>query len=200
METIKWVFEVLKEIEKVSKKPILAILNTHKHGDHWFANLSMKKRYNDVKIYAHPKMIKEVKNGEAEKWYNILDRLSHNLEGTKPFAFPSFEIKDGDILEIDGEKFQIIHPKIAHTDTDIIIKHLNSNTIFLGDNVMRGRLGAFDSSSSVFGNIELLEKVKKETNATLYVPGHGHSGSKEEVVEPYLKYSKDISKICKKSL
>ncbi len=191
--------EVLAEIEKVSKKPILAVINTHKHGDHWFANLAILKKYPKVKIYAHPQMIKEVKAGEANKWYEILDRLSHNLKGTKPFAFPNSELKDGQLLEVDGQKFEIMHPKKTHTDTDIIVKHTNSNTIFLGDNVMRGRLGGFDDSSSIFGNIELLENLKKDTNAKLYVPGHGLSGKKEEVIDPYLTYLKTVVKYAKKA-
>jgi len=191
--------EVLKEIEKVSKKPILAVIDTHKHGDHWFANLAILKKYPTVKIYAHPQMIKEVKNGEADKWYDILDRLSHNLKGTKPYAFPNSEVTDGQIIEVDGEKFKIIHPKKTHTDTDIVVEHINSNTIFLGDNVMRGRLGSFDSSSSIFGNIELLEKLKKDTNAKLYVPGHGVSGTKKEVIEPYLTYLRTLIKYAKKA-
>jgi len=191
--------EIVKEAQKVSKKPVVAILNTHKHGDHWFANLAFKKAYPDVKIYAHPNMIKEVKNGEAQKWYEILDRLSHNLKGTKPFAFPAYELKDKQELTIDDQKFKIYHPKKTHTDTDIIIEHLNSNTIFLGDNVMRGRLGGFDDSSSIFGNKELLEKLKKETNAKVYVPGHGISGTKSEVVDPYLTYLQTLIKYATKA-
>ncbi len=191
--------EVLKEIEKVNKKPVLAIFNTHKHGDHWFANIAFLKKYPKVKIYAHPQMIKEVKDKEAIKWYNILEKLTHNLKGTKPFAFPNTPIKDNEIIEIDGEKFKITHPKSAHTNSDIIIHHINSNTIFLGDNVMKGRLGMFDSSSSILENINLLEKIKKTTNATIYVPGHGISGKKDEVINPYLNYLKTLKKYAQKA-
>ena len=191
--------EILKEVQKVSKKPVVAILNTHKHGDHWFANLAFKKAFPNVKIYAHPNMIKEVKAGEAEKWYGILDRLSHNLKGTKPFAFPTYELKDSQVLEIDGEKFKISHPKKTHTDTDIIITHTNSNTIFLGDNVMRGRLGGFDASSSIFGNRDILQKLTKQSNAKVYVPGHGLSGSKDEVIKPYLTYLNTLIKYATKA-
>jgi len=191
--------EILKEVQKVSKKPVIAILNTHKHGDHWFANLAFKKAFVDAKIYAHPNMIKEVKAGEAEKWYGILDRLSHNLKGTKPFAYPKYELKDGQELTIDDQKFKIYHPKKTHTDTDIIIEHLNSNTIFLGDNVMRGRLGGFDASSSIFGNKELLERLQKESNAKVYVPGHGESGSKDDVIKPYLTYLTTLIKYATKA-
>ncbi len=85
--------KVLAEIEKVSKKPIIAILNTHKHGDHWFANRAIQSKYPKIDIYAHPNMIKEVKAGEADKWYGILERLSKNLKGTKPYSFPNQRAK-----------------------------------------------------------------------------------------------------------
>ena len=124
--------KVLEEIEKVSEKPIVAILNTHKHGDHWFANIALAEKYPQVKIYAHPNMIEEVKEGEAEKWYGILQRLTGNLEGTKPFRFPDHALKDGETLSIDGESFRIFHPKKAHTDTDILIAHQGSQTCSWG--------------------------------------------------------------------
>ena len=191
--------KVLEEIEKVNKKPILAILNTHKHGDHWFANGAMVEKYPKVKIYAHPNMIREAKAGEAEKWYGILERLSHNLEGTKPFTFPALELRDGQQIVIDGQHFLIRHPKKAHTDTDILIEHKESNTLFLGDNVMKNRLGGFDASSSILGNIELLEGIMKNGDYTLYVPGHGPSGAKEETVGPFLRYLKILKKWAQKA-
>ena len=191
--------KILAEIEKVSKKPIIAVLNTHKHGDHWFANVAISEKYPKAPIYAHPNMIKEVKAGEADKWYGILDRLSHNLKGTKPYKFPDHELKDGQKIDIDGEKFVIRHPKKAHTDTDILILHENSSTLFLGDNVMKNRLGGFDDSSSILGNIALLEDIMKNTNYKLYVPGHGPSGKKEETVGPFLEYMKILVKYAKKA-
>ncbi len=180
--------EVLAQIEEVSTKPILAVFNTHKHGDHWFANKAIVQKYPDAKIYAHPNMIKEVKAGEAEIWYGILSRTTGNLEGTKEFAYPTTALKDGDLIEVDGEKFEISFPQRAHTDTDLMITHLNSKTLFLADNLMKGRLGSFDESSSILGNIELLEQIKADSNFTLYVPGHGISGSRDETIDPFLNY------------
>ena len=192
--------KILSEIEKISKKPILATINTHKHGDHWFANKALLEKYPKLKIYAHPQMIKEVKAGEAEKWFNILDKLTKNLKGTNnAFAYPNHPLKEGDSLDIDGEKFTVYHPKEAHTDTDIVITHLNSKTVFLGDNVMKGRLGAFDNSSSIAGNIALLEGLMKEKEASYYIPGHGQSGKREETILPYLTYLKTIAKWAQKA-
>ena len=98
--------KVLAQIEKVSKKPILAVFNTHKHGDHWFANKAIVEKYPKVTIYADEHMIKAVKKGEADKWYKILDRMTEgNLGGTKAFAYPTKALKNADKVEVDGETF-----------------------------------------------------------------------------------------------
>jgi glyoxylase-like metal-dependent hydrolase (beta-lactamase superfamily II) len=186
--------KILKEIEKISKKPIVATINTHKHGDHWFANKALLEKYPNLQIYAHPQMIKEVKAGGAQTWFNILQSLSKNLDGTNnEFPYPNRSVINNQKLIIDGEEFVIRHrPKIAHTNTDIVITHLNSQTMFLGDNVMKNRLGGFDASSMISGNIQLLEEIKKEKEWKLYVPGHGPSGKRDETIDPFLTYMKIV--------
>jgi len=192
--------KILAEVEKISKKPIVAIIDTHKHGDHWFANKAMAEKYPDVKIYALEKMIEVSKAGEAEKWYGILDRLSKNLEGTKEFQFPTISIKNGDKLVIDNQTFYIHSPKRAHTDTDVLIVHAESKTLFLGDNLMKNRLGGFDSSSSILGNIKLLEEIELAPELNLYVPGHGPSGAMHETIDPFLNYMKRLVVGAKEAL
>ncbi|MFA5461276.1 MAG: MBL fold metallo-hydrolase [Sulfurimonas sp.] len=194
---------IFAELEKVSKKPIVAIINTHKHGDHWFAGKVIKEKYPNVKSYGHTHMIEMVKNGEADLWYDILERLSKNLKGTNPFFFPDSNLDGTEVLTIDGETFKIFHPKRAHTDTDILVEHVNSKTLFLGDNLMKNRLGGFDDSSSIYGNIELLERIMAHedgyTEYNLYVPGHGPSGKMHEAIDPFLTYMKIIVKGAEKA-
>ncbi len=189
--------KILAEIETVSKKPIIAIFNTHKHGDHWFANKTIVEKYPNVKIYAHSHMISEAKAGAADLWYNILEGLSKNLKGTKPFAFPIIALEDGQTIDVDGQKFKIHHPKIAHTDTDVLIEHLNSGTLFTGDNIIHQRFGQFDESSSLLANIKLLEAIKNHKDGygtyKLIVPGHGPAGkTTAEVIDPFLNYLKIV--------
>lgn len=197
--------KIVSEVQKVSKKPVVAIFNTHKHGDHWFANKSFLEKYPKAKIYALDNMIKEVKKEAAETWYGILDGLTHNLKGTKPFAFPFIALKDGDKIEIDGEKFVMHHPYAnAHTDSDILIEHINSNTLFTGDNIIHNRFGGFDPSSSIFQNIVLLEDIKNQKNGfkkyDLIVPGHGpSSGDVTKVIDPFLNYLYVITKYAQKA-
>jgi len=189
--------KIVAEIEKVSNKPIIAVLNTHKHGDHWFANKSISQKYKDAKIYAHPKMIEEVKAGDAEVWYTILNKLTDNLNGTKEFAYPDYKLVDGQKIKIDSEEFIISHPKTAHTNTDLVIEHVGSKTLFLGDNLMKNRFGNFEVSSSIIGNIKYLQSLKNGKKFKLYVPGHGPSGQINETIDPFLNYLEIISNEAK---
>jgi glyoxylase-like metal-dependent hydrolase (beta-lactamase superfamily II) len=195
--------KIMAEIEKVSKKPIIAVFNTHKHGDHWFANKNIKEKYPNVPIYALTYMIEQVKDNSAETWYGILDRLTGNLEGTKPFTFPTKGVENKQTVVVDGQTFIMRHYSKGHTDTDILIEHTNSNTLFIGDNLITNRFGAFDESSSIIENIALLEKIKNQKDGfkkyKLYVPGHGPSNNQiSETVEPFLNYLKIIVAAAKK--
>jgi len=192
--------KILAEVGKISDKPIIAIIATHKHGDHWFAGKSMAEKYPNAKFYALQHMIDVSKAGEAQKWYDILERLSENLKGTKEFLYPSTALKNGDKLEIDGQTFYIYNPKRAHTDTDLVIVHAQSKTMFLGDNLMKNRLGGFDASSSIIGNIKLLEDIEASTELDWYVPGHGPSGKMHETLDPFIGYLKKLMVGAKQAL
>ena len=180
--------EVLKQIERVSSKPIIAIFLTHNHADHWFATGVLKKRYPKAKIYGH----KDLESFAKIRYFENIGNSKKNLTLALPIFYPTHFLKDAEELEIDGEKLFIQHPPFAHTNTDICISHINSNTLFTGDLVLRDILANFGYKSSIVGNIRFLEKLMKQKKHALYVPGHGAIGKREETLEPYLNFLKII--------
>lgn len=180
--------KVLKEIQKITKKPIVAVFNTHIHGDHWLGNQAISASFPKVKIYAHPEMIKQAKNGESERWIALMERLTAGIsKGTKA-VYPTDSTSHLQTLKIAHETFKIHAPlATAHTKTDIMIEHTNSKTIFLGDNSFIGRLGVFGADSDIHGNIKTLQYAKN-LHLKNYVPGHGKSGSAKLSLQPFLDY------------
>ncbi len=175
---------VAAQIKNISNKPIIAIFNTHDHDDHWFANSVLKQEYPNAKIYAHklmPSAAKELYGGDYESY-------GFSFKKAKKISFPEILLDDGDSVSIDGEVFFIQHPKNAHTNNDIAITHKNTNTIVMGDLLFEQTLANFGLNSSVSGNIAFLDKVDKQKDYTLYVPGHGYSGDKKLCFEPYYKF------------
>ncbi len=179
--------EVLTEIEKISDKPILAVFNTHIHGDHWLANQAVKEKYPNVKMYGHPEMITQANGEQGIIWVDMMKRLTEGkTEGTKVVA-PELAVNQGDAIEVDGQHFRIHSMVPAHTNTDIMIEHIESKTLFLGDNSFYQRMGRFDNSASMLGNIKVLEYAT-DLNMNTYVPGHGLTGKSETAVKPFLDY------------
>lgn len=186
---------VLKQIKDITKKPIIAIFNTHDHDDHWFANAVFKEAYPNLTIYAHTKM----KKAAIEMYGGTYRSRGFSFETAKRICFADTLLQGGETLLIDGETLYIQHPKNAHTNNDITISHLNSNTIFMGDLLMSKTLANFGLHSSILGNIDFLEKVEREKSYSLYVAGHGPSGSREETFMPYLTYLRIIKEEVKKA-
>lgn len=178
--------QVLAEISKVSAKPVIAVFNTHIHGDHWLGNHAIDEAHPDATIYAHPEM-KVQAAAQGLDWLDIMASMTEGMSSDTRLVIPGETVDDSDLIEIDGQKFRIHSILPAHTDTDIMIEHLNSKTVFLGDNCFRDRFGQFGESSSVSSNIQALQKIL-ELDVQQFVPGHGQSGSAGEAVQPYLNY------------
>jgi glyoxylase-like metal-dependent hydrolase (beta-lactamase superfamily II) len=178
--------QVLAEVRKISSKPVIAVFNTHIHGDHFLANHAVRKQYPEVAIYGHREMIDQVET-EGLSWIELMSSLTHGLsDGTELFG-PTEALDDGMELTIGQQQFRFHSRLPSHTNTDLVIEHLNSKTVFLGDNGVNQRMGRFDSSGSIIGNINILEALLDQ-DIEWFVPGHGMSGNKSEAMMPWLNY------------
>lgn len=75
---------VLKAIAGVTQEPVVAVFNTHIHGDHWLGNDAIRRVWPKAVIYAHPAMIRATAV-EGEMWLNIM-----NAATDKARAIPSW--------------------------------------------------------------------------------------------------------------
>jgi glyoxylase-like metal-dependent hydrolase (beta-lactamase superfamily II) len=167
---------LLGKIRTVTKAPVVAVFNTHIHGDHWLGNGAIRAAFPKAKLYAHPEMIARTA-AEGANWVTLMDRLSnHASAGTRAVA-PEIPVARGDRLTIGGLHFRVHHSGKAHTDGDIMIEVVEEKAMFLGDNAMRDRVGRLDDGD-LRGNIEALD-MALATSAERYVPGHGKTGGRE---------------------
>lgn len=179
---------LLKKIAGVTKDPVVAVFNTHVHGDHWLGNDAILQAYPKAVIYAHPKMISQAP-AVTEFWINLMNNLTDNaIRGTKP-AYPKLGVENDETLTLGGVHFRMIHTGTAHTDGDLMIEVVEEKVVFLGDNVMHQRAGRMDDGNFK-GNIEACEAALK-TPAVHFVPGHGLSDGRE-VVTSYRDWLKTL--------
>ncbi|MEW8324627.1 MAG: MBL fold metallo-hydrolase [Candidatus Thiodiazotropha taylori] len=168
---------VLRQIAKVSDLPVVAVFNTHIHGDHWFANQAFKEAYPEVLIFGHETMRKLVAIGEGKSFMQTLMRMTKGaVEGTVEVP-PNRSAAHGEEMILAGVSIRIHYQAKAHSHSDIMLELPRQRVIFLGDNVMSKRLGQMDSAT-FRGNIEAID-MALATSAVLFVPGHGQTGGRE---------------------
>ena len=167
---------VLRVVKQVSDQPVVAVFNTHIHGDHWLGNQAVKAAYPDAAIYGHPNMIELIANGEGKSWVALMERLTEGKTNGTTSVAPNKPVSNGDAIKVGNHTFRIHHYGPAHTTSDIMIEVVGQGVVFLGDNVLSGRVPRIDEGS-IKGNIETCNEIVK-TGASVYIPGHGKTGGR----------------------
>jgi len=187
---------VAKKIGTISKDPVVAIFNSHAHGDHWLGNEGVKRTYPQAAIYGHPGMKALVDGTEGERWLAMIERLTGGTAGGKKVIGPDKTLNNGDVIDIGDTSFRIHHTGPAHTDNDIMIEVVDQKVLFTGDVVRNGALGLMESDASFKGNIAAMDwMVKKKFKH--YIPGHGRAGG-IEIVRAYRSYLDKLLTTVKK--
>jgi len=169
---------LLAKIAEVTPRPVVAVFNTHIHGDHWLGNQAIKEKFPRAVIYAHAKM-KAAAGDEGPRWIGLMNRLTENaIQGTRPVP-PDIAVENDETLKVGDRRFRILHPGKAHTDGDIMIEVVEDKVLFLGDIVIIKRLGRIEDGL-VKGNIEAID-IALKTPAVHFVPGHGPSNGRANV-------------------
>ena len=184
--------QLLKKLRDVSDKPVIAVFNTHVHGDHWLGNHGIREVYPKVPIYAHIRMIERVNTGEGQDWIKLFMGMTKGaVDGTKVVG-PNVGLKGGEELVLDGVTLRIHHTGHAHTDHDLMIEVVDDKGLFFGDIVAAKRVPNSDvpQDASFKGTITAI-KTMLNRPIDIYIPGHGHSGGRE-VPESSLSFLEDL--------
>lgn len=176
---------LLRQVRKVTDKPVTHVLSTHVHGDHWLGNDAIARVFPGAEFMGHPKMISQAKNGQDKQWLDMMERLTKGAtRGTKA-VIPAKAIDDAYQFSTGGITFKIYAPAKAHSGTDIMIYAVEESVLFGGDNILNKRIARMDDAT-FRGSINACD-VALKINAKQYVPGHGPTGD-AKIVRQFRKY------------
>jgi quinoprotein relay system zinc metallohydrolase 2 len=155
------------EIAKITKLPILYVINTHVHPDHIFGNAAF--------IADRPVFVGHVKLATAmklrkEAYDNLnIKYLGVDAKGSE-IVLPTLEVKDNLELDLGDRLLKLTAYPVAHTNTDITVIDTKTSTLFTGDLLFTQRTPVIEGD--IKGLITVLDKLKSY-NVKLVVPGHG---------------------------
>ncbi len=171
---------IVKKIEELTAKPVIAVFNSHIHGDHWLGNSAIREAFPKVRIYAHKKAIQRLQDGEAESWRGIIDRMVGDMTSGPENVLPDAELEGGEVINFGKTELKVHHTGHAHTNSDIMVEATGQRLLFTGDVVEYGRLVSSDvpQDFDAKGQIRAIKYILA-LPVDIYVPGHGETGGKE---------------------
>lgn len=170
--------KLLRVIARVTDQPIVAVFNTHVHGDHWLGNQAIQEAYPQVTIYAHQRMREHIAAGAGETWVALFKQLTEGATDGTQIVAPNTGLQGGEHIQIGATKLVIHHTGKAHSDNDIMIEVPDQSVLFTGDILANQRIqSARPQDSNIYGQIRAVEHALG-TPSQWFVPGHGHTGQR----------------------
>ncbi|HRP64575.1 MAG TPA: MBL fold metallo-hydrolase [Thauera sp.] len=163
----------LRMIRSVTDKPVVAIFNTHYHGDHWLANHAFEDAYGkDLPIYAHAVTRREILGVQGSLWHSLMARWTNQATAGTRIVAPNNEVAHGDEFDFGDLTLRIHHYGLAHTPGDICIEVVEDALTHVGDVAMDRRIANMDDGSYV-GTFHFYDELEKNAPSRIWVPGHG---------------------------
>lgn len=166
----------IRQIRTITDKPVVAIFNTHYHGDHWLANHAFVDAFgSDLPIYAHAVTRREIEGVQGALWRRLMEQWTNQATAGTRIVAPNREVDHGAEFDFGDVTLRIHHYGIAHTPGDICIEVVEDRLTHVGDVAMDRRIANMDDGSYV-GTFHFMDELERNTASRIWVPGHGHAG------------------------
>jgi glyoxylase-like metal-dependent hydrolase (beta-lactamase superfamily II) len=188
----------IRMIRQVTNKPVVAVFNSHYHGDHWLGNHAFVKTYGDkLPIYALPSTIEKLKGAEGNLWRSLMERWTNQATmGTRVVA-PNNTVTNGQVFDYGDVQLKMHFYGKAHTPSDLSIEVVQDKLTYIADIAMQNRIANMDDGSYL-GTFKYYEALQKAAGPQMWVPGHG-KGSRD-LLDTYGTFMKGIWEPCEQAI
>ncbi|MEY2683010.1 MAG: hypothetical protein RJA09_154 [Pseudomonadota bacterium] len=167
----------IRMIRQVTPLPVVAVYNSHYHGDHWLGNHAFTEAFGqNLPIYALPHTIEQIKGVEGNLWRSLMERWTNQATMGTQVVAPNRPVAHGQVHTYGDVTLKMHHYGTAHTPSDLCVEVVPDKVTCVGDIAMDNRIANIDDGSYV-GTAKYYQAVTQAAGDQLWVPGHG-KGSK----------------------
>ena len=193
---------LIDEIESQTNKPIIAVLVTHPHADH-FAGLSILSAANNLAIYASRGTYNEIKSGNGGRPLTKLKELYGNdFPASEDIPLPNQIVEDGDRIEIGGIVIEAKVMENVDSPSSTVWILPEYQTAFVGDFAPDRRTPSLrgGNSANYLASLKQMRQLLPEKGITKAYPGHGEPKIPEDLIDPTVVYITYVRDRVQKSL
>jgi glyoxylase-like metal-dependent hydrolase (beta-lactamase superfamily II) len=188
----------IRMIKKVTPRPVVAVFNSHYHGDHWLGNHAFAEEYgNDLPIYALSHTIDQIKGVEGNTWRTLMERWTNQATAGTQVVVPNRVTEHGKTYQFGDVTLKIHHYGKAHTPSDLCVQVVQDRLTYVADIAMDNRIANIDDGSYP-GTFKYYQALQEATGEQLWVPGHGRSS--KGLLKAYGDFLAGIYEPCLKAV
>ena len=162
----------VRQIKKKFNKPVIAIFNTHYHGDHFLGNQAFVEAYGDMPIHAHAGTIKAISGMEGNMWRTLMEQWTNQATMGTRVVVPNTAVDHAQEFKYGDVTLRLHHYGKAHTPSDICVEVVEDKLTCIGDVAMDRRIANMDDGSYA-GSLKAYDSLEKNAASTIWLPGHG---------------------------
>ncbi|HYG85392.1 MAG TPA: MBL fold metallo-hydrolase [Azospirillum sp.] len=163
----------IRQLRTVTDKPVVGIVNTHYHGDHWLGNHAFVEAYGmDLPRYAHPQAREAIQGMHGSFWQTSMVKWTNQASAGTRIVPPNHDVAHGDELSLGDIRLRLHHYGRAHTPTDVSIEVVEDGVMCVGDILMDRRIANMDDGSYL-GTFETMDALRTNSATRVWLPAHG---------------------------
>jgi len=170
----------IKDIRKISDKPIRYVVNTHYHLDHSLGNCEFARQGAIIISQTNDRKNLEKKGAEELKSARSYGLSEEEMAGTV-VTLPSVTFSDRMTIDLGGETVELIFIASSHTDGSALVYLPLRKVLFAGD-ILFTDFHPFMGDGDIAGWVETLDYMLF-LDADKIIPGHGPISGKRDVAD-----------------
>lgn len=156
-------------IRKITPKPVCYVINTHAHPDHIYGNIAFQQ--DGVQFVGHHNLAANM--AARSPYYIERSQREWGIQlSAKHSIPPDLAVQKTMRLNLGGRQLLLSAHQTAHTNNDLTIFDIKTNTVWLGDLLFIGHIPVL--GGSLLGWLDVLQGFKSQKWQTV-IPGHGRS-------------------------
>ena len=177
----------LQDLEQFDK-PILAILITHPHTDHFGGLPAFIEAAGDIPIYASEITLDSIDRDEQDYIKNRKEQLGRDFPDPEEIPLPNAIVRDGETFTIDGVEIVAYDFPSSEAETTTVYHFPEQEIMFVGDLVNGEKTpGLFEGNTSSW--LDALTTIQQEfPELDRLYPGHTKPDSPDKLIEAQIDY------------
>ncbi len=163
----------IRMIRTITPQPVVAIFNSHYHGDHWLGNHAFVNAFGrELPIHALAHSREQIAGTEGNAWRSMMERWTQGATLGTQVVVPNRTVAHGQVFDFGDTRIRLHHYGTAHTPSDLSMEVVEDRVTYVGDVAMNNRIANMDDGSYV-GTLKYYEALQKAAGEQIWLPGHG---------------------------